>query len=484
VTGRLGRELDAALARFGADLATIDAQGALRFADLDRTADAIAAALAQALTCGAAHEPVIVQVANRAVDLAAFLGVWRAGGVVVPAHRTMPDAVLDALVRTTGARAIVDGGAARPVRRVADRPPPNRTLLQGAAFVIFTSGSSGQPKGVVLGHDAFADKLAAIDSWLGFERTSRVLLVLQITFSFGIWNALLALLRGGLLVLEEKFEPDATLAAINRHGVTVAALVPTMLRGLLARFADDAPLAPSLRQILTGGEPLSAGLTEPLARRFPGAELLDIYGLTETSTCDLLLASTGGARDPQLLGRPTPGVACRVVDAAGRATADEAIGELELRSNFVMHGYLDAPELTRATFRDGWLRTGDLARCAADGRISLAGRAKELIVRGANKIAPLEIEQAMQRHPEVAAALATGVPDALMGERIHLLVLARAGARPTEASLRDWAARHLERYKRPDVIHFGDALPVGRTGKADRAQLRALIESGALGGTD
>ena len=478
MTGALGRELDAALARFGPDLAAIDASGALRFADLDRAADAIAAALAG----GTTNEPVIVQVSNRAVDLAAFLGVWRAGGVVVPAHRAMPPAVLDALARTTGVRRVIDGAAAQPVRHVAERPPPERPLLADAAFVIFTSGSSGQPKGVVLGHDAFAGKLAAIDSWLGFDRASRVLLVLQITFSFGIWNALLALLRGGLLVLEEKFEPDATIAAINRHGITVAALVPTMLRGLLARFAADAPLAPSLRQILTGGEPLSAGLTEPLARRFPGAELLDIYGLTETSTCDLLLSSTGAGRDPAILGRPTPQVACRIVDADGLDVADDAIGELELRSDFVMRGYLDAPELTSAAFRDGWLRTGDLARRALDGRIALAGRAKELIVRGANKIAPLEIEQAMQRHPEIAAALATGVPDALMGERIHLLVLARAGARPTEAALRDWAAQHLERYKRPDVIHFGDAIPVGRTGKADRAQLRALIESGALGG--
>jgi long-chain acyl-CoA synthetase len=476
MTGALGRELDDALARFAPDTAALDTDGEVRFADLDRAADALAAALAGA----APNEPIIVQVTNRAIDLAHFIGVWRAGGVVVPAHRAMPAAVLDRLVAVTGARTIVDAAAPGGVRRIADAPPPARPLLEDAALVIFTSGSTGQPKGVVLSHDRFAAKLAAIDSWLGFDRATRVLLVLQITFSFGIWNALLTLLRGGLLVIEERFEPAATVAAINRHAITVSALVPTMLRALLARFGDGAPLAPALRQVLTGGEPLSPGLAEPVGRLFPAAELLDIYGLTETATCDLLLASTGGARAPGALGRPTPGVACRIADDAGRELPDGMVGELQLRTPFVMRGYLDAPGATRAAFDGDWFRTGDLGRRAADGRISLAGRAKELIVRGANKIAPLEIEQAMQRHPEVAAALATGVPDGLMGERIHLLVLPRAGARPSEAALRDWAARQLERYKRPDVIHIGDALPVGRTGKADRTRLRALIESGEL----
>ncbi len=477
MTGALGRQLDAALARFAPAIAARDATGAYGFADLDRAADALAVRLAGA----APNEPVIVAVSNRALDLAHFIGVWRAGGVAVPAHRAMPAAVLDGLVAASGARTIVgeaDGGG---VRRIAGRPPPERPLLDDAAFVIFTSGSTGQPKGTVLSHDAFAGKLAAIDSWLGFDRATRVLLVLQITFSFGIWNALLTLLRGGLLALEEKFDADATVAALNRHAITVSALVPTMLRALLARFGDGAPLAPALRQVLTGGEPLSAGLAEPVTRLFPAAELLDIYGLTETATCDLLLASTGGRRAPDALGRPTPGVACRIADEGGHELADGAIGELQLRTPFVMRGYLDAPEATRAAFHGDWFRTGDLARRGADGRISLAGRAKELIVRGANKIAPLEIEQAMQRHPEVAAALATGVPDALMGERIHLLVLPRAGARPSEAALREWAARQLERYKRPDVIHIGDALPVGRTGKADRARLREMILGGAIG---
>ncbi len=443
-----------------------------RFADLDRGADAIAGALVRCRP----DEPVIVQVSNRACDLAAFLATWRAGGVVVPAHRAMPPAVLDQLVAATGARAVVDAAAPAPVRWLAEQSAAARPLLADAAFVIFTSGSTGQPKGVVLSHDAFAQKLAAIDSWLGFDRATRLLLVLQITFSFGIWNALLTLLRGGLLVLEEKFEPATTAAALRDHAITVTALVPTMLRALAGRF--DQPLARSVRQILTGGEPLNSGLTAPVATLFPGAELLDIYGLTETSTCDLLLDSTDPTRPG--LGQPTTGVACRIADPTGADVAEGAVGELLLHTRFAMRGYLDDPVQTAAARHGEWLRTGDLARRDTDGRIRLAGRAKELISRGANKISPLEIEQAMQRHPDVAAALATGVPDALMGERIHLLVLPRPGATLDDAALRAWAADHLERFKRPDAIHIGSELPVGRTGKADRGALRALIETGKL----
>jgi acyl-CoA synthetase (AMP-forming)/AMP-acid ligase II len=472
----LGRALDQALTRWGDDVAALDTVGAHRFDALDRGADAIARQLAPI----GAHEPVIVQVSNRAVDLAAFAAAWRAGGVVVPAHRSTPPAVLADLVTATGARAIVDAADGAPVRWLSETPAAPRPLLADAAFVIFTSGSTGRPKGVVLAHQAFAQKLAAIDSWLGLDRATRMLLVLQITFSFGIWNALLTVLRGGLLVMHERFAPETAVAALTDQQVTVSALVPTMLRALVAHYGGDTALAPALRQVLTGGEPLSAGLAAPVARMFPAAELLDIYGLTETATCDLLLGATGRARDPGALGS-TPGVACRIADPHGRDVADGAIGELLVRSPFVMRGYLDAPAETRAAFHGDWLRTGDLAQRDAGGRITLAGRLKELISRGANKVSPLEIEQAMQRHPDVAAALATGVPDALMGERIHLMVLPRAGAAPSEASLREWAARHLERYKRPDAIHLGQALPVGRTGKADRAQLRALILSGALG---
>jgi long-chain acyl-CoA synthetase len=140
-----------------------------------------------------------------------------------------------------------------------------------------------------------------------------------------------------------------------------------------------------------------------------------------------------------------------------------------------MRGYLDAPELTAASFRDRWFRTGDLAEVTADGVVRLVGRRKELINRAGNKISPIEIERAFLTHPAIAEALATGLPDERLGEAIHLLVVPLPGTDPSTAELRAWAAGRLETFKLPDAIHLGPEIPTGTTGKADRAQLKAVL---------
>jgi long-chain acyl-CoA synthetase len=150
-----------------------------------------------------------------------------------------------------------------------------------------------------------------------------------------------------------------------------------------------------------------------------------------------------------------------------------------LRSMTLMVDYLDAPALTEASCQDGWLETGDLARQLDGGRVELMGRLKELISRGGNKVTPVEIEQALCSHPDVVAAMAVDVADALLGERIHALIVPRAGSVVPLTALRQHLAACLERFKRPDAFHMADALPLGRTGKADRGQFRSLIETGA-----
>ena len=137
-----------------------------------------------------------------------------------------------------------------------------------------------------------------------------------------------------------------------------------------------------------------------------------------------------------------------------------------------MNGYLDEPKLTAAAFTNGFFKTGDLARLRADGRVELVGRIKDLIMRGGAKLSPLELDQVLLEHPSVAAALTAGVPDALMGERIHVLIVPRANAKIDELGLREWLATRVERFKWPDVYHFGTELPTGRTGKIDRKALR------------
>jgi long-chain acyl-CoA synthetase len=412
----------------------------------------------------APNEPVHVRVSNRPLDLAAYLGAWLAGAVVVPIHRTSPPGTVAHVQTKTRARFEWDEG----LKRLADEAPPARPILEGAALVVFTSGSSGMPKGAVLSHRAFAGKLAAIQSLLHFAEGERTLLVLNITFSFGIWVALLTLLNGGTLLPKERFVAANFLDELEQ--ANRVAVVPTMMRSLILdlpaeklRFAGR-----DLRQVLIGGETLGQGLGETLRALFAPADLIDIYGLTETSTCDFFLMPADAARYAGCIGRPSPGVRYRI---AGED------GELMISSPFLMAGYLDEPALE--PIRDGWLATGDLARERDAGVVEIAGRKKELIYRGGSKVAPQEIEFACSAHPKVAAALAVGRPDERLGQRIHVLVVPRdPGLRPSE--LRAFLRERLEKYKLPDVLYFARELPSGRTGKADRGGFATMLEGGLL----
>ena len=430
-------------------------------------------------------EPVHVRVSNHPLDLAAYAGVWLAGGVVVPVHRTSPPGATTHVLTKTSARFEWDALAGAPLRRLAERAAPVRPMLEGAALVIFTSGSSGLPKGAVLSHRAFIGKLQAIQSLLHFGETDRTMLVLNITFSFGIWVALLTLLHGGCVLARERFAAAGFLPDLEENRATRVAVVPTMIRSLILDVAVAGLEAQSrrvattgaLRAVLIGGEMLGAGLAATLRAIFRPAELIDIYGLTETSTCDFFLMPAEAERYAGCIGRPSPGVRYRIVGESGESVPPSEIGELQISSPFLMSGYLDEPALE--AIKAGWVATGDLARERDAGVVELVGRKKELIYRGGNKVSPQEIEFACGAHPKVAAALAVGRQDERLGERIHALVVARAPGL-TVAELRGFLSGRLEKYKMPDAFYFAAELPAGRTGKADRGRFATMLERGEL----
>lgn len=493
----LGQALGQACRQFGGRAALQGQTQTLSYSTLSDQAGASAAQLQAAGLL--ADEPVLVLVDNQPGDMAALLAVWWAGGVVVAVHRSTPAALVAGLQQRTGARFALDLaagtaadsaaamsasiGSAAGLQHWASTPPARRPLLAGAAFIIFTSGSTGVPKGVVLSHAAFQTKLQHIDSLLQFGPADRTLLVLNLSFGFGLWLALLTLLRGGTLVMAPKFAPADFVLTLASQRITQVGLVPTMMRVLLS----DQALAPAvtqvaaqgdLRQILIGGELLGLSLAKTLRQTFARSALIDIYGLTETSTCDFFAFAADAAQRPGCIGRPSPQVQHRIADTQGMPVAPGVVAELQLRSPCMMAGYLDAPELTAAAFMQGWFCTGDLARQHPDGLVELMGRQKELISRGGNKLTPVEVEQALSAHPDVAAALVVGVADARLGQRIHVLLVPRSGSALSTAALRQHLQSRLEKFKHPDAWHSADALPLGRTGKADRSALAALIAAG------
>jgi acyl-CoA synthetase (AMP-forming)/AMP-acid ligase II len=415
------------------------------------------------------EEPVHVTIGNRPRDLAALLGIWQAGGVAVPVHVATPQAVRTGLQARTGARFSVDGAA---VGHIGVKPPVSRPLLHDAALIVFTSGSTGEPKGVVIGHTRLAGKLDVLTQLIQPHQDDIVLLPLQLTFIFGIWVSLLTLIAGARLRLMPRFSLGAARAELAA-GVSMIACVPTMLRTLVNGPRLEAP---SLRAILTGGEPLGAALAAATTTALPRAALFDLYGLTETGSCDFCLHPQDQPAGFGAIGRPTENVTFRLAAWEG-APADAATGELQIKTPFGMLGYLDQPDLTAASFVDHYFRTGDLARLRADGLLELIGRAKEIISRAGHKIAPLEIEALLAGHPDVAAVLCAGVPDEETGERIHVVVVPRPHTTVTAEALRTWAATRIERYKLPDAIHIQESLPTGRTGKADRGALARLLSA-------
>jgi long-chain acyl-CoA synthetase len=413
-------------------------------------------------------EPVHVRMGNRPADLASLLAVWQAGGVAVPVHVGAAPGTIARVQRITGARFLIDAGVLEEFRNAT---PPQREMLRDAALVIFTSGSTGEPKGVVIAHDRFADKVSALARLLKFQSNDLVLVPLQLTFIFGLWVSLLAMLAGARLLLVRKFTREAILQGLS-NGATILAGVPSMFRTLLA---DASFRAPGLRIVLSGGEPLPKRVAENILGFAPQVALYDLYGSTETGSCDFCLMPREQPQGFGTIGTPTEGVEFRIRPLTDQKADTAEAGELQIRTPFGMLGYLDQPGLTGASHEDGYFRTGDLARTDRKGRVVLVGRSKEIISRGGMKIAPLEVESLLCEHPEVAAALCAGVPDERLGETMHALVVPRVDAQLDPATLRQWLLARTERFKVPDSFLFKDALPLGPTGKLDRRALASLI---------
>ena len=395
----------------------------------------------------------------------ALLGGLMAGATVSPLNPKLAAAERALILADLRPRIVLDA--------IGEETADWSRLLEprAPALILYTSGSTGRPKGAVLSHAALD---AALVSWagpvMGLTGTDCVLATLPLSHSFGINGALLApILAGARVAIVEPFTPAGALAAIAQHGVTVFPGVATMFRRLLDTPALDPSELTTLRIAVSGAAPCPWDLAQEWRAR-TGVRILRGYGMTELFRPISYRADD--ARDlPESIGRPVPGVELRIVNDAGRPQPAGETGELWIRSPAVMEGYLEAQEETRAVLADGWFRTGDLATISSDGFVAIAGRKKELILRGGYSVVPAEVEAVLLTHPAVAEAAVVGEPHPDLGEEVVAFVTLRAGAPVDPAALIAHCRERLAGYKYPRRVTMLDALPKSATGKVLKTQL-------------
>lgn len=439
--------------------------GRLTWRELDLRAGGLARRLARR---GARPDDTIaLALPNGWPFVVALLGGLKLGATVTPLNPALAAGDRDQVLSHLAPALVVE--EVRAEEALWDSAAGSRA----PAFILYTSGSTGRPKGAMLSHRAVA---AANESWvravMRLTPADVVLAALPLAHSYGLNVALLApLLAGAAVVLLERFTPEETLEAIARHRVTVLPGVATMFRRLLDSPALEATDLSSLRLAVSGAAPCPWELAQEWKQR-TGVRILRGYGMTELFRPISYLADD--PRDlPDAVGRPVPGVEVRIVDDDGQPLGPGESGELWIRSPFAMDGYLRAPEETRAVLADGWFRTGDLATISPDGFVRIAGRKKELILRGGYSVVPAEVEAVLLAHPAVNEAAVVGVPHGELGEEVAAFVTLKPGARLSPDELIAFSRERLAGYKYPRRVLIRPELPKSATGKILKARLTA-----------
>ena len=341
------------------------------------------------------------------------------------------------------------------------------------ALLMYTSGTTGVPKGVMLTQANLAANAHAISAEHGLGATDRVLAVLPLYHINAFAVTMLApLAHGGSLAMPHKFSAGSFWQQATQTHCTWINVVPTMISYLLEGAAPGVDVS-AIRFCRSASAALPPEHLRAFETKF-GIGIIETMGLTET-----VAPSFSNPLQPELrkLGSVGKASGCeaRVIDAALQPVAAGVTGEIAIRGPQVMRGYYKNDEVTRASFTpDGWLRTGDLGHCDADGFYFVTGRIKELIIKGGENIAPREIDEALLRHPAVLDAASVGIPDKHYGQEIMACVILRAGHPANEDALRAFCTVHLGRYKTPKVFHFVADLPRGPSGKVQRLKLLEL----------
>ena len=349
------------------------------------------------------------------------------------------------------------------------------------AVILYTSGTTGTPKGAELTHASLLRNAEVVQTDLVHLQPDDVVFGgLPLFHSFGQTCTLnVSMAAGATLALLPRFEARIAAAVLRTTKATVFAGVPTMYSALLA--LPEPPALPDLRVCICGGAPLPVEVLHRFEERF-GCQVLEGYGLSETSPV-ASFTRIDRDRKPGSIGTPVTGVQMRVVDEAGHPVGTGQVGEITIRGHNVMKGYWRKPHETAAVLgADGWFRTGDVGKADQDGYYFIVDRKKDLVIRGGFNIYPREIEEVLYEHPAVAEAAVVGIPHPQLGEEVAAVIALKPDTEPTEDELRDFLKRQVAPYKYPRVVRIVDALPKGPTGKILKREIRASIASEPTGG--
>ena len=442
----------------------------------------------------AAGDRVGIMLPNIAQFPVLDFGVLRAGGTVVPMNpllkareiehylgdsgaklvfATSPEATVGAAA--VGAQAVaVD---ADTLTAIAARPSSSEIAARAdddSAVILYTSGTTGTPKGAELTHANLRhNAVVAATTLLDLGPDDVVMGCLPLFHSFGQTCGLnAAVVSGACLTLIPRFDPVTALKVIERDRVTLFEGVPTMYVAMLNAGSSVADTS-SLRLGISGGAALPVEVLRGFEQAF-GTPIIEGYGLSETSP--VATFNTPDRRKPGTIGLPIAGVELKLVDPDGAEVGEGAVGEIAIRGHNVMKGYWQRPDASAAAIRDGWFHSGDMATRDADGFYTIVDRKKDLIIRGGFNVYPREIEEVLYEHPAVLEAAVVSTPHPTHGEEVVAAVALRPGATATPAELRDHVKARVAAYKYPRHVWLVDALPKGATGKVLKREITVPAE--------
>ncbi|WP_405742754.1 FadD3 family acyl-CoA ligase [Streptomyces sp. NBC_01525] len=527
--GSLPRLVREAAERYGPREAVAEGRTRLTYAELgERVERAAAACLAAGVAPG---DRVAVWAPNTPDWIVFALGAVTAGAVLVPVNTRFKGAEAVGILRRTRARLLFVTGAflgtsyvaalrraaregpgdgplpglpdlervvvladdapadfdSRPAFLAAGAGVPARAVRERAAAVrpddpsdiLFTSGTTGRPKGAVLTH---AQTLRAYDTWsdlAGLAEGDRYLIVNPFFHTFGYKAGIIAcLLRGATMVPQPVFDAEATLARIAAERISVLPGPPTLHQQILEHPARARHDLSALRLVVTGAAVVPLELVERLRGELGVATVLTAYGLSEAGG---LVTMCRRGDPPEVVaatsGRAVPGTEVRIADTEDRPVPPGTPGEVQVRGYHVMSGYFEDPAATaRTVTADGWLRTGDIGVLDAGGNLRITDRLKDMFIVGGFNAYPAEIEQLLGRHPDIAEIAVVGIPDARLGEVGKAYAVRRSGASLTADDLIAWSRREMANYKVPRQVEFVPELPRNASGKVLKMRLRTGAE--------